>query len=111
MGDTLLGYNGFRANLSEHRVNRTNCGILLAADCSPKKSFAVFVEPVEGFEMRDKFAIRIFVGDNSFLFSPNAKESVTFEEMGTPNSKKVINLRNWHQEEEMAQFVKYVTEN
>lgn len=93
VGNNVLGYHDHRANLDDYS-SKTNCSILLAADCSRKSSFALFIEPVEGFKLKDKFAIRYFVGETSVLVSPNDKENIVVETMGVHKTREVVKMRN-----------------
>ena len=96
VGNTVLGYNDFRGDLDSIAKTGGNetCSILLAADCSRKSSFALFVEPVKGFALKEKFAIRYFVGETSILVSPLDKEHIVVENMGVHRSKEVVKMRN-----------------
>lgn len=93
MGNNVIGYNDVRTNLDEYEAG-SNCSILLAADCSRKSSFAIFIEPVQGFKLKDKFAIRYFVGETSVLVSPNDKENIIVENLGVHKSRDVVKMRN-----------------
>lgn len=93
VGNNVIGYNDLRANLDDYPVEK-NCSILLAADCSRKSSFAIFIEPVDGFKLKDKFAIRYFVGETSILVSPNDKENIVVENMGVQKTREVVKMRN-----------------
>lgn len=94
MGNTILGYSDFRAKLDDYTETNKTCSILLAADCSRKSSFAIFIEPVAGFKLKDKFAIRYFVGETSVLVSPVDKENIVVENMGVHRSREVVKMRN-----------------
>lgn len=91
----MLGYNDFRAELTDYvPAENRSCSILLAADCSRKSSFAIFIEPVEGYALKDKFAIRYFVGETSILVSPTDKENIIVENMGVHRTREVVKMRN-----------------
>lgn len=109
MGNTVLGYNELRANLDDYVTTESNktCGILLAADCSRKSSFAIFVEPVAGFPLKDRFAIRYFVGETSILVSPDDRENVVVENFGVFKSKEVVKVRNRNFEAEGKDYLQF----
>lgn len=107
VGNNVIGYNDLRANLDDYVTSGTNCSILLAADCSRKSSFAIFIEPVEGFKLKDKFAIRYFVGETSVLVSPNDKENIIVENLGVHKSREVVKMRNRNFEMKDKEYLQF----
>lgn len=102
----MIGYDDIRVNLDDIAANQ-NCSILLAADCSRKSSFAIFLEPVEGFTMKDKFAIRYFVGETSIRVSPLDRENIIVENMGVYKSKEVVKMRNRNFEAKDTDYLQF----
>ncbi|XP_055695854.1 uncharacterized protein LOC129797391 [Lutzomyia longipalpis] len=78
VGNTLHTFADGEVNLAKLIVerNKSPCALLLAADCTPKTSFAVFLQPLAGSELTTKFAIRYFVGQISIKYSPDDPEHV-----------------------------------
>lgn len=107
VGNTIIGYNDYRATLDDFAADNKNCSILLAADCSRKSSFAIFIEPVEGFKLKDKFAIRYFVGETSILVSPNDTEHIIVENVGVQKSREVVKMRNRNFEMKDKEYLQF----
>ncbi|XP_059612356.1 vitellogenin-2 [Phlebotomus argentipes] len=77
-GGTLHTFAESQVELSKMIVERNKkpCALLLAADCTSKTSFAVFLQPIAGSGLAEKFAIKYFVGQTSVAYSPDDPEHV-----------------------------------
>lgn len=57
--------------------------------------------------MKDKFAIRYFVGETSILVSPLDKENIVVENMGVHKSREVVKMRNRNFEMKDHDYLKF----
>lgn len=95
-GGTLHTFLDDQVNLDKLIVerNKNPCALLLAADCTPKTSFAVFLQPIAGAELSDRFAIRYFVGQISIKYSPDDPEHVIVNNPLVTDGDSRIPIRN-----------------
>ncbi|GAB0097423.1 ATP:guanido phosphotransferase [Sergentomyia squamirostris] len=72
-GSTLYSFTDHQNDLSKlvQERDKKPCGLLLAADCTAKTSFAVFLQPLPGVEIHEKFAIKYFLGQTSITYHPD----------------------------------------